>query len=72
MSPAQTGIYVGPMAALKGKRALLREHHGCYLLAQFDERGLTYYSALTDTAVRVDLDWHVFEHEDFELEEQET
>lgn len=65
-----TGRYVGSIARLKGRRALLREDETTalmsgkapMLLAQFDDR------ALIVDGVRMGFDWHLFEQWDFDID----
>ena len=65
----RTATFIGPIAHLRGKTALVRDHSRVAVLAQFDDRdatleGLSYLRNPT----RLGFGWHAFPIGDFQYD----
>lgn len=62
------GIYIGPIEALRGQHALLRQEEPDFLLAQFDDMNLSH----PETGEELWHHWHKFRLEEFRLDDRPT
>ena len=68
MSETRTEEYIGPLAHLKGKRAMVRSaaSRRGYVLVQFNDAGLTRDGKATDNLNdQLNFSWHRFHYRDF-------